>query len=297
MVFSKVAPQLLAAIAVMMIRVGITEAITKHWEFDMDLGLRDKTALVAASTKGLGKATAAALAAEGANVVLNGRHKQNLHDAAEEIKKITGSSPLAIQADLTKPEDVGRLFDEVVSRMGTVHILVTNAGGPPAGKFPDFNDEQWLAAVELSLMSTVRLIRKAVPLMRAQKWGRIVNIVSLTVKQPADNLLLSNSVRGSIIGLAKSVSRDLAPDNVLVNNIAPYYVSTTRVDYLMEQTAAKLGITKEEALQNIVREIPVGRLGTPEEFGNLVAFLCSEKNSYMTGSTIQFDGGAYRGTF
>jgi 3-oxoacyl-[acyl-carrier protein] reductase len=263
----------------------------------MDLGLKGKTALVAASTKGLGKATAAALALEGADVIVNGRHKQNLHDAVDEIKKATGHTPLAVQADLTRQDDIDRLFDEVLRRFGTLHILVTNAGGPPAGKFSDFGDQQWLDAVELNLMSTVRLIRKAVPVMQRQKWGRILNIVSLTVKQPADNLLLSNSVRASIIGLAKSISRDLAPENVLVNSIAPFYVSTKRVDYLMEQTAARLGITKDEALQRVVREIPIGRLGTPEEFGNLAAFLCSEKNSYMTGSTIQFDGGAYKGIF
>ncbi len=263
----------------------------------MDLGLKDKVALVAASTKGLGKASAAALAAEGAEVIINGRDKQNLRDAAEEIKALTGKTPPAIQADVTKADDIDRMFNEIERKFGALHVLVTNAGGPPAGNFRDFNDEQWIKAVELNLMSTVRLIRNAAPGMQKQKWGRIVNIVSLTVKQPADNLLLSNSVRSAIIGLAKSVSKDLARDNVLINNIAPYYVSTKRIDYLMEQTAARLGTTREAAMQSIVKEIPVGRLGTPEEFGNAVAFLCSDKNSYMTGSTIQFDGGAYKGVY
>lgn len=261
----------------------------------MDLGLRDKVAIVAASTKGLGKATAISLASEGANVVINGRHKQNIHDAVDEIRNKTGKTPLAVQGDLTQPEDIDRLFDDVTKRFGTVHILVSNAGGPPAGGFNDFNDEQWLKAVDLSLMSAVRLIRKAAPIMQKQKWGRIVNVSSVTVKQPADNLLLSNSIRAAVIGLTKTISRDFSRDNVLINNIAPYYVATRRIDYLMEETAAKKGITKEEALQNIVKEIPMGRLGTPEEFGNFVAFLCSEKNSYVTGATIQFDGGAYRG--
>jgi len=192
-------------------------------------------------------------------------------------------------------EDIDRLFDEVIEQFGTVHVLVSNAGGPPAGGFNDFNDEQWLKAVDLSLMSAVRLIRKAAPIMQKQKWGRIVNISSVTVKQPADNLLLSNSIRAAVVGLTKTISRDLSRDNVLINNIAPYYVATKRIDYLMEETAVKKGITKEEALQNIVKEIPMGRLGTPEEFGIFVAFLCSEKNSYVTGATIQFDGGAYRG--
>ncbi len=263
----------------------------------MDLGLKGKIALVAASTKGLGKAVALSLAAEGAEVAVNGRHRQNLHDVAEEIRSSTGKSPLQIQADVTKSEDVERMFDEVTKHFGGLHILVTNAGGPPAGEFGDFNDEQWMNAIELTLMSSVRLLRKAAPIMQLQRWGRIVNIVSLTVKQPADNLLLSNTVRASVIGLAKSVSRNLARDNVLVNNVAPYYVSTKRIDYLIEQTASRLGITKDSALHNIVKEIPLGRLGTPEEFGNLVAFLCSEKNSYMTGSTLQFDGGAFRGMF
>jgi len=261
----------------------------------MDLGLRDKIAIVAASTKGLGKATAIALAGEGAEVVINGRHKQNIRDALDEINSRTGKTPLAVQCDLTQPEDVERLFDEAIKHYGTVHVLVANAGGPPAGSFDDFNDEQWLKAVDLSLMSAVRLIRKVVPIMQKQKWGRIINISSITVKQPAENLLLSNSIRAAVVGLVKTISRDLAPDNVLINNIAPYYVSTKRIDYLMEETAAKRGITKEAAMQNIVKEIPMGRLGTPEEFADFVAFLCSEKNSYVTGATIPFDGGAYRG--
>ncbi|MFZ1080809.1 MAG: SDR family oxidoreductase [Candidatus Kryptoniota bacterium] len=261
----------------------------------MDLGLKNKIAIVAASTKGLGKATAIALAAEGANVIINGRHKQNIHDAVDDIKHKTGKAPLAVQCDLTQSDDIDRLFEEAVKHFGTVHILVSNAGGPPAGGFNDFNDEQWLKAVDLNLMSAVRLIRKAVPIMQKQKWGRLVNVSSMTVKQPAENLLLSNSIRAAVVGLVKTISRDLSRDNVLINNIAPYYIATKRIDYLLEETATKKGITKEEALQNIVKEIPMGRLGTPEEFGDFVAFLCSERNSYVTGATIQFDGGAYRG--
>lgn len=261
----------------------------------MDLGLKNKIAIVAASTKGLGKACAISLALEGANVIINGRHKQNLHDASEEIRSRTGKAPLAVQADVTQPEDVDRLFDEAIRNYGTVDILVTNAGGPPAGGFDEFNDEQWVNAVNLNLMSTVRLFRKAIPIMKKQRWGRIAVIVSLTVKQPADNLLLSNSVRAAVVGLAKSISFDLARDNILVNNVAPYYVATKRIDYLMEQEALRQRITKEVAVQSLTGKIPMGRLGTPEEFGDLVTFLCSERNSYVTGTTIQFDGGAYRG--
>ncbi len=218
----------------------------------MDLGLKGKVALIAASTKGLGKATAMALASEGTEVIVNGRDKQNISDTVGEMKTKTGKSPFAVQADVTKPDDVDRMFHEIAGRFGTIHILVTNAGGPPAGSLDDFRDDDWMNAFQLNLMSTVRLIRNAIPFMRKQKWGRIVNIVSLTVKQPIDNLLLSNSLRTSVIGLAKTLSKDLARDNVLINNIAPYYVSTKRIDYLMEQTASRLGITKEDALQNIV---------------------------------------------
>ena len=218
----------------------------------MDLGLKGKVALVAASTNGLGKATAMALASEGTEVIVNGRDKQNISDTVGEMKTKTGQSPFAVQADVTKPDDVDRMFHEIAGRFGTIHILVTNAGGPPAGSLDDFRDDDWMNAFQLNLMSTVRLIRNAIPFMRKQKWGRIVNIVSLTVKQPIDNLLLSNSLRTSVIGLAKTLSKDLARDNVLINNIAPYYVSTKRIDYLMEQTASRLGITKEDALQNIV---------------------------------------------
>ncbi len=218
----------------------------------MDLGLKGKVALVAASTKGLGKATAMALASEGTEVIVNGRDKQNISDTVGEMKTKTGKSPFAVQADVTKPDDVDRMFHEIAGRFGTIHILVTNAGGPPAGSLDDFRDDDWMNAFQLNLMSTVRLIRNAIPFMRKQKWGRIVNIVSLTVKQPIDNLLLSNSLRTSVICLAKTLSKDLARDNVLINNIAPYYVSTKRIDYLMEQTASRLGITKEDALQNIV---------------------------------------------
>ncbi len=263
----------------------------------MDLGLKNRIAIVAGSTKGLGKAVATSFAAEGANVIINGRHKQNLHDAAEEIGRITGKTPMTVQADVTQPEDIDRMFEEAVKNYGTVDILVANAGGPPAGGFDEFNDEQWAKAVDLNLMSTVRLLRKSIPLMKKQRWGRIAVIVSLTVKQPADNLLLSNSVRAAVVGLAKSISFDLARDNILINNVAPYYVSTSRIDYLMEQEAIRQGITKEVALQSLTAKIPMERLGTPEEFGDLVAFLCSGRNGYVTGATIQFDGGAYKGMF
>jgi len=261
----------------------------------MDLGLKGKTAIVAASTKGLGKAAALSLAEEGANIVICGRHKANLADAAAEIELKTGNLPLAIQADVTKPDDIDRLFEEAIKRFSTIHILVTNAGGPPTGYFMDFNDEQWLSAVELNLMSAVRMIRLAVPTMIRNNWGRIVNITSLAVKQPLENLVLSNSVRSAVIGMAKTISRDYAKNNILINNIAPGMIMTKRIESMLEERVKRDQITMEKAIELMVKDIPMGRLGRPEEVGNLIAFLCSERNTYITGATIQIDGGMYKG--
>ncbi|MGC8595245.1 MAG: SDR family oxidoreductase [Candidatus Kryptoniota bacterium] len=263
----------------------------------MDLGLKGKVAIVAASTKGLGRAAALSLAGEGANVVICGRHKANLSEAAEEIESRTGKIPLSIQADVTKSVDIDRLFNQTLKHFSTIHILVTNAGGPPTGYFMDFNDEQWLNAVELNLMSTVRLIRSAIPTMLQNNWGRIVNITSLAVKQPIENLVLSNSVRAAVVGLAKTISRDYAKNNILINNVAPGMIMTRRIESMLEERAVNDLITKEKALELMVKEIPMGRLGRPEEVGDLIAFLCSEKNTYITGATIQIDGGMYRGMF
>lgn len=261
----------------------------------MDLGLNGKTAIVAASTKGLGRAAAISLAAEGAKVVICGRHKANLSDAVAEIESKTGNTPLAVQADVTKASDIDRLFDQATRQFSTIDILITNAGGPPTGYFMEFNDEQWLNAVELNLMSTVRMIRHAIPKMLANNWGRIVNITSIAVKQPIENLVLSNSVRSAVVGLAKTISRDYAKNNILINNIAPGMIMTKRIESMLEEKAKLEQITKDEALELMVKDIPMGRLGRPEEVGNLIAFLCSEKNTYITGATIQIDGGMYRG--
>jgi 3-oxoacyl-[acyl-carrier protein] reductase len=261
----------------------------------LDLGLKDRVALVAASSKGLGKAVALGLAREGAKVVICGRHKKDLTAASDEIADITGIKPLGIVADVTKSRDIKRLVLSTIERFGTVHILVTNAGGPPTGEFAELSDEQWMNAVTLNLMSTVRLIREVIPYMQKQKWGRIINITSVSVKQPIERLMLSNSIRAAVVGMAKTLSNEVGKDNILVNNVAPGYTLTKRLDELADELAKQKGITKQDVIDGYAKSNPIGRIGSPEEFANVVVFLASERASYVTGTTIQVDGGRAKG--
>ncbi len=263
----------------------------------MDLGLNGKVAIVAASSKGLGRAVASGLAAEAAKVTICSRNGDGLKKTAEEIQTSTGSEVLAVQADLREANDIRNVVRQTLDRFGTVHILVTNSGGPPPGFFGDFSDEQWYGAVDSTLMSAVRLIRETLPVMRKQRWGRIINITSVSVKQPIDNLLLSNSIRPAIVGMAKTLAGELARENVLVNNVCPGWTRTDRVDQLLKARASQEGTTPEEVYHRIARDIPIGRMAEPEEFANLVVFLASERASYITGSTIAVDGGAIKGIF
>lgn len=261
----------------------------------MDLGIRGKVAIVLAASKGLGRACAAALAEEGVNLVIGARNQQVLEEAARQIERTTGSKVLAVPTDVTKAEELKRIADNAIHEFGHVDILVNNAGGPPAGNFDAFSDEQWQAAFELNLLSAVRMIRLVLPSMRAQGSGRIINIVSTSVKQPIDNLLLSNSIRPGIIGLAKSLSLELAPANITINNVCPGRILTDRIRQL-ERIDEKVqqGMSEEEILQKSAQGIPMRRLGKPEEVGALVAFLASQQAAYITGTTIQVDGGQTR---
>jgi 3-oxoacyl-[acyl-carrier protein] reductase len=261
----------------------------------MDLGIRGKVAIVLAASKGLGRACAAALAEEGVNLVIGARNQQVLEEAARQIERTTGSKVLAVPTDVTKAEELKRIADSAIHEFGHVDILVNNAGGPPAGNFDAFSDEQWQAAFELNLLSAVRMIRLVLPSMRAQGSGRIINIVSTSVKQPIDNLLLSNSIRPGIIGLAKSLSLELAPANITINNVCPGRILTDRIRQL-ERIDEKVqqGMSEEEILQKSAQGIPMRRLGKPEEVGALVAFLASQQAAYITGTTIQVDGGQTR---
>jgi len=261
----------------------------------MDLGLKGKVALVAAASKGLGKAAALELAREGARVAICARTEATLWAAAADIEGATGGEVLAVVADLSDADDVERLVQTTVDRFGRLDILVTNAGGPPSGYFLDLSDDAWHATVELTLMSAVRLCRAAVPHMRKHGWGRIVNITSVSVKQPIDNLLLSNALRSGVVGLAKTLSNHFAGDGITVNSVCPGWTLTDRVAELFAARARDEGVSVEEAERQVTADIPLGRMGQPEELAALIAFLASERAGYITGTVIQVDGGYVRG--
>jgi len=261
----------------------------------MDLGLQDKVALVMAASKGLGRACATALAAEGARVTIGARGAQALEETAQEIQQATKSRVLAVPTDVTRAEDVEAIVAATVHEFGRIDILVNNAGGPPAGNFASFGDAQWQAAFELNLLSTVRLVRQVLPHMRKTGSGRIITIVSTSVKQPIDGLLLSNAIRSGVVGLAKTLSVELAPDNITVNNVCPGRILTDRLRQIYHINGrAQQGVREEAVLKEMARDIPMGRVGKPEELGALVAFLASQQAAYITGTTIQVDGGLVR---
>jgi 3-oxoacyl-[acyl-carrier protein] reductase len=266
----------------------------------VDLGLVGKVAIVCASSRGLGLATATAMAREGASVVMCSRSKEAIERAAEGVGREAtaaenGGSALGIVADVTRPDDIERLVADCVSRFGRIDILVTNAGGPPPGEFETFSDRDFEDAINLNLMSAVRLSKAVVPHMKAAGGGSIVNITSVAVKQPLDRLILSNTARAGVVGLAKSMANELGRFNIRVNNVAPGPTRTDRVLDLARPRAEAEGISVDEALSRDWTGIPMGRLGEPDEFANVVTFLASSAASYVTGTTIQVDGGMYRG--
>jgi len=263
----------------------------------MDLGITGKTAIVAAASKGLGKAAALGLAKEGANLAICARGEDNLLETAEELSSITSARVLPIVADMTNPDDIQKLVAAAAAEFGRIDILVTNAGGPPSGLFSDFGDEDWQGAVTLNLLSTIRLCRTVIPHMRKVGGGSIVNIVSIVAKQPIEGMILSNSIRAAVIGLAKTLSNELAGDNILVNSICPGWILTDRMSSIVRHHAESQGTSYESTLANITADIPLGRCGTPEEVASLIVFLASERASYMTGTTIQVDGGLFKSLF
>lgn len=263
----------------------------------MDLYIKDRIAIVAASSRGLGKAVALGLAEEGVRLTICSRGKEALEKTADEIKSETGVEVLAISGDVSKPEDVKEIVSQTVKRYGTVHILVNNAGGPPLGDFLSFSPDDWQRALELNLMSTINLTREVIPYMRRQRWGRIINITSVAVKQPIDGLILSNTSRAGVIGFAKSISNEFARDNILVNNVCPGRILTDRIMHLAEERAKRGMVSTEEIINSWEKDIPLGRIGRPKELADLVVFLSSERASYITGATIQVDGGIVKGIF
>ena len=263
----------------------------------MDLGLKGRVAIVAASSQGLGKAVAMALAREGASLALCARTGATLAATAEEIRKETSAEVLARPMDVTAYEQVRDFVAETVKLFGRVDICVTNAGGPPAKRFTETTLEDWQGAVNLNLMSTLHFAREVLPLMQKQKWGRLIAITSAAVKQPLDNLILSNAVRNAVSGLVKSLANEYAKDNVLVNSVCPGFTRTARLEQLAAKLAAAEGVEPNRIRDRWASQIPLGRLGEPEEFANLVAFLASERASYITGQSILVDGGFVKGIY
>lgn len=248
----------------------------------MELGIKNKVAFVAASSQGLGKAVATELALEGARVIINGRDRQKLDAVRDELLQHTGSEIIAITGDLSQPDQRERLISETLRIAGSVDILVTNTGGPPSGKFEAFSADDWDKAYHSLLASAVGLIRGFLPGMKEKRWGRIISITSQAVKQPVNNLILSNSVRASVVGLVKSLSNELGLFNITVNNVMPGYTETERLKQLVSTNPSFAGAKSE---------IPMGRFGKTEEFAAAVTFLASERASYITGISLAVDGG------
>jgi len=261
----------------------------------MDLGLKNKVALVAGGSMGLGLAVAKTLSREGARVAICALDDPYLPKAREEIIKETGGEVIAIPADVTDAGQAKNFVSSSLEHFGTLDILVNNAGGPPSKPFFDIDDDLWHFGFRLNLMSAILMTREAVPVMKAKRWGRIINMTSISVKQPIDGLILSNTIRSGVIGFAKSLSNELAPFNITVNSVCPSYTMTERVREVSKAVAAREGTTPEAIVKRWESEIPMGRLGKPEELAGLVTFLASEIAGFITGAAIQIDGGYYKG--
>ncbi len=260
----------------------------------MDLGLKGKVALVAASSRGLGRAVAEELAREGTHLVLCARGAAALRETADAIRAETGVRVEAVAADLSQAADVARVSEAAMRAFGRVDVLVTNSGGPPAGPFETHSAEAWDAAVRQNLFSVVELTRAVLPGMKERRWGRIINVTSIAVKQPVDNLILSNSVRAAVTGFARTLANEVAALGITVNNVMPGYTRTQRVVDLAERNASLRGTTPDVERGVWEGQIPMARLGEPAEFAATVAFLASERASYTTGASIPVDGGWIR---
>ena len=261
----------------------------------MDLGLKDKVALVAAGSRGIGFACALELAREGARVFLCSREAQHASEAAQKIHEETGADVAGIAADVTNEDQVRAFVNLALERAGKIDICVTNAGGPPAKTFAETELDVFRQAFELNALSAIRFAKLVVPGMLERKWGRIINITSVSVKQPIDGLLLSNTVRAGLTGFAKTLSNEVASQGITVNNVAPGYTLTDRQDQLAEVRGKAAGKSKQEVIESWALQAPMQRMADPREIAAAVAFLASERASYITGVTLAVDGGWVKG--
>jgi len=262
----------------------------------MDLQLKDKRALVTGASRGLGFATARGLASEGCRVAINSRNVEKLNDSARQLTQQCSTEVLALPGDITEPALPDKIIEQTAQAFGGLDILITNAGGPPPGQFDSFDDGTWQKAIELSLMSHVRLIRAALPWLRKSSTASVLAITSYSVKQPIPNLVLSNSIRAATVGLIKTLALELGADGIRFNSILPAWTETERVYTLMENRARANSTSVAEELAKQAKDSPLGRMGTPEEFANAAVFLVSPAASYITGVMLTVDGGMYKGT-
>ena len=260
----------------------------------MDLGLQGRVAIVGGASRGLGRACTMGLAQEGAQVAISSRRAEPLQATAQEIRSATGVEVLAVPGDLTRLADIKNLIQRTVDHFGRLDIVISNSGGPPEGRAVDTSDDNWERAIQMALQFFIRMSREAVPHLKQQSWGRIINILASTVYQPIDNLVTSGVTRLGAVAFAKSLADEVGRDNILVNNVAPGFLLTDRMMDLFKTRAQETDTDLDAVLQARASTIPLGRFGQPEELANLVTFLASEKNSYITGTTILADGGVVR---
>jgi 3-oxoacyl-[acyl-carrier protein] reductase len=261
---------------------------------NVKLGLEGKSVLVAAASKGIGKATARAFLAEGARVAICGRDAVALEATREELLADTGGELLAVTADVTDPAALAELVDRTREAHGDVEVLVNNAGGPAAGEHDTISEQQWDDSYQLTLMSAVRLTNLVLPAMKAARWGRVVNVSSYCVREPMDNMMLSNSLRLAVLGWAKTLAGEVAPDGILVNSVCPGWTDTDRVTSLLERAAAESGETPEAQRARAAESIPLRRMAHADEIASVIVFLASQAASYVTGTAIPVDGGLAR---